>query len=93
MLPTLEGVISRRISLNFRADPDVARRAVPEPLEWEMSPLQIERVCAAFYEGSPQFPKGSVEFDCALIMRGVPHEWHELDHVPELAGMTEPESR
>ena len=22
------------------------------------------------------FPKGSIEFDCALLMRGIRHEWH-----------------
>jgi hypothetical protein len=25
------------------------------------------------------FPKGSVEFDCALLMRGIEHEWHGKD--------------
>lgn len=33
MLPTLEGVIARRVLLNFRADPQVCRRVVPEKLE------------------------------------------------------------
>jgi hypothetical protein len=27
------------------------------------------------------FPKGSIEFDCALLMRGIEHEWHG---VPDL---------
>ena len=22
------------------------------------------------------FPRGSIEFDCALLMRGIEHEWH-----------------
>src|SRR6266849_6254449 len=33
MIPTLEGIIARRVLLNFRADPKVVRRLVPEPLE------------------------------------------------------------
>jgi hypothetical protein len=33
MLPKLEGIIARRVLLNFRVDPDVARGLVPEPLE------------------------------------------------------------
>ena len=33
MLPTLEGIIARRVLVNFRVDPDVARRLVPAPLE------------------------------------------------------------
>ncbi len=33
MLPRLEGTITRRVLLNFRADPEVVRCLVPEPLE------------------------------------------------------------
>ncbi len=33
MVSTLEGTIARRVLLNFRADPEVVRRLVPEPLE------------------------------------------------------------
>ncbi len=33
MLPAIKGMIDRRVLLNFRADPAVARRLVPEPLE------------------------------------------------------------
>jgi hypothetical protein len=28
---------------------------------------------------------GSAVLDGAVLMRGVPHEWHELTDVPELA--------
>src|SRR5690606_6569180 len=34
--PTLDGVIRRRILVNFRVDPEVARALVPEPLELEL---------------------------------------------------------
>lgn len=47
-------------------------------LRWEMKPLEVEAVRSAFF-------KGLAEFDSALLMRGVPHEWHELNEVPELA--------
>lgn len=56
-------------------------------LKWKMHPMRVEKARAAFYDNSSQFPHGSVEFDCALVMRGVPHEWHELSDVPELAGV------
>lgn len=55
-------------------------------LKWEMHPLEVHGLHAAFYENRDRFPRGSVEFDCGLLMLGVPHEWHELDEVPELAG-------
>jgi hypothetical protein len=30
-----------------------------------------------------------MHFDCGLLMRGIPHEWHEISQVPELAGAFE----
>lgn len=57
-------------------------------LRWEMTPLGIEEVHASFFESEDRFPRGSVEFDSAFLMRGIPHEWHELRNVPELAVMT-----
>jgi len=31
---------------------------------------------SSFFEDRALFPPGSVEFDCALLMRGIEHEWH-----------------
>jgi hypothetical protein len=54
-------------------------------LTWKFEPIKVTRQHSAFYSNSKRFPKGSVEFDCAFIMRSVPHEWHELSDIPELA--------
>jgi len=54
-------------------------------LKWEMVPMEIEAQNCAFYSDSRHFPAGSVEFDCGLLMRGLPHEWHEIHDIPELA--------
>jgi len=43
---------------------------------WHVEPLDIERVESSYFEDESRFPRGSVEFDCALLMRGVHHEWH-----------------
>jgi hypothetical protein len=53
-------------------------------LRWEMVPLVARSLHSTFYQGTGLFPQGSVEFDCALVMRGVPHEWVRLDHVPSM---------
>ena len=37
LLPELDGVIDRRLLLNFRVDPDVARRIVPAPFRPNLS--------------------------------------------------------
>ena len=54
-------------------------------LRWAMVPLEIESQRSAFFSDAKRFPAGSIEFDCALLMRGVPHEWHQIADVPELA--------
>jgi hypothetical protein len=43
---------------------------------WQARPLAVERVESSFFEDRGLFPAGSVAFDCALLMRGVEHEWH-----------------
>lgn len=43
---------------------------------WRVEPLQVERVESSFFEDERRFPKDSTEFDCALLMRGIHHEWH-----------------
>ncbi|HEV8003108.1 MAG TPA: DUF2071 domain-containing protein [Planctomycetaceae bacterium] len=43
---------------------------------WHVEPLTIESVASSYFENEQIFPKGSVEFDSALLMRGIRHEWH-----------------
>jgi hypothetical protein len=45
---------------------------------WGMRALAVERVESSFFNDPRQFPPGSVEFDCALLMRGIGHEWRAL---------------
>jgi hypothetical protein len=43
---------------------------------WRVEPLSVDSVQSSFYDNHAMFPAGSVEFDHALIMRNVEHEWH-----------------
>jgi len=54
-------------------------------LRWEMSPLEVQLKHCVFFANNARFPSATVEFDCGLLMRGLPHEWHELNSVPEFA--------
>ena len=45
-------------------------------LNWQVEPLEVEEVRSSFFEDESLFPKGSIEFDCALLMRGIKHEWY-----------------
>lgn len=42
---------------------------------WHVEPLTVERVESSFFESKDLFPPGSVDLDCALLMRGVRHDW------------------
>jgi hypothetical protein len=42
---------------------------------WNVTPLAIERAHSSYFADAEQFPAGSVDFDCALIMRDIAHEW------------------
>lgn len=48
-------------------------------LNWQVSVLNVEQVESSFFADHSIFPAGSVEFDHALIMRNVPHEWHQAE--------------
>jgi hypothetical protein len=43
---------------------------------WLVEPLHAERVRSSFFDDPERFPTGSAVFDCALLMRGIQHEWH-----------------
>jgi hypothetical protein len=53
--------------------------------DWRVKALTVEQVESSFFADSSLFPAGSVEFDHALIMRDIPHEWHQAP-----AMLTEP---
>lgn len=42
---------------------------------WCVDPLDVEEVSSSFFQNEGEFPKGSVNFDCALLMRNIQHEW------------------
>jgi hypothetical protein len=42
---------------------------------WQVQPLAVEKVKSSFFDDRSIFPPGSVEFDCALLIRGIEHEW------------------
>lgn len=62
---------------------------------WKMESLAVSKVESSFFDDAAAFPPGSIEFDCALLMRAIEHEWHgqkdlccAKDARLELAGAT-----
>jgi hypothetical protein len=43
---------------------------------WSVQPLAVDQVQSTYFDDRNRFPEGSASFDCALLMRGVEHEWH-----------------
>lgn len=50
-----------------------------DALDWRVSALHVEAATSTFFEDRSVFPPGSVEFDSALIMRNVEHEWRRSE--------------
>jgi len=46
--------------------------------KWEVKPLEVKRVKSSFFEDQSVFPKGSIQFDNALLMENIEHEWSSL---------------
>lgn len=45
-------------------------------VNWRVEPLDVESVESSLFDDETKFPPGSAQFDCALLMRGIDHEWH-----------------
>jgi len=43
---------------------------------WTVRALAIEDIASSYFADTTFFPNGSAEFDHALIMRDIDHEWH-----------------
>jgi hypothetical protein len=55
-------------------------------LDWRVAPLIVHEHHSRFFTDRTRFPTGTVELDCALLMRSVPHEWHSRPDVFTVAG-------
>lgn len=55
---------------------------------WNVEPLKVSAVESSFFDNRERFPTGTIEFDCALLMRGVDHEWRTLPRMPQYEAPT-----
>lgn len=49
-----------------------------ETYKWEVKPLEVENVKSSFFENKDIFPTGSIQFDNAILMENIEHEWKSL---------------
>lgn len=45
---------------------------------WKVEPLKLLAVQSSYFDDRTKFPPGTIEFDHALLMRGIAHEWRTL---------------
>ena len=43
---------------------------------WKVTPLDVSHVECNLFSDEKNFPPGAAEFECALLMRAIEHEWH-----------------
>lgn len=49
-----------------------------ETYNWKIEPLEVLHMKSSFFEDKSIFPKGSVCFDNAVLMKNIEHEWKSL---------------
>jgi len=64
------------LGYSVTSDPQRLDGLTLKALRWEVRALEIESVESSYFSDPAFFPPGSVEFDHALVMRDIPHEWH-----------------
>jgi len=47
--------------------------------QWRVEPLDVSDIYSSYFSNETKFPRGTIEFDHALIMRNIEHEWHSAD--------------
>ncbi|AHF14700.1 DUF2071 domain-containing protein [Niabella soli] len=52
-----------------------------ETHKWEVKPLKVKNVKSSFFEDKNIFPEGTIQFDNALLMENIGHEWKSLDTI------------
>ncbi|WP_295676198.1 hypothetical protein [uncultured Empedobacter sp.] len=43
--------------------------------------MEVSHVKSSFFEDETIFPKGSVQFDNAILMTNIEHEWKSLEKI------------
>jgi len=67
------------VGYSVTMDPDRLDGLKLKTSHWKIEPLDVSSVSSSYFSDQSRFPKGSVAFDHALIMRNVEHQWHSVD--------------
>jgi len=45
---------------------------------WKTEPFKVNHIRSSFFDSQERFPEGSIEFDSALYMHDIEHQWQRL---------------
>lgn len=80
---TLDGASSffkpGSLGYSVSSDPRRLDGIVLETHSWKVTPLAIEEAYSSYFSDEALFPPGSIELDCALLMRDIAHAWHAAE--------------
>ena len=48
---------------------------------WHVAPLDVINISSGFFGNENIFPNGSIQFDSALLMTRIEHEWHNIQDI------------
>lgn len=63
------------LGLSATSDPSRLDSIALKTDGWRVEPLDVKSVYSSYFADETRFPKGSVRFDHALLMRDIAHEW------------------
>lgn len=74
---TLENVseFMKNGALGYSPNGDKYEGLLLKTFNWKVEPLSVKSVSSSFFENTDNFPKGSIQFDNALLMTAIEHEW------------------
>lgn len=65
-------------ALGYSPNGDKFEGLLLRTFNWKVEPLFVKSVTSSFFENIDNFPKGSVQFDNALLMTSIEHEWNSV---------------
>lgn len=72
---------SCRVGVSPSAKPGRFKKIELKTKTWAVKPLQVRCLKSSYFEDQTLFPAGALQFDNALLMEGIEHEW--LSHLAE----------
>jgi hypothetical protein len=66
------------VGYSSRPDSCILDGLLLEVADWRVSSLKVDHVKSAYFDDRSIFPDGSIEFDHALLMRDIAHQWRSV---------------